>query len=403
MSPRRLVILTAMSASTMLAIAPSASAALTLGSTTAPEGAVTIGCGSNVIAEAFSDPTTPYAVPAGGGEIVSWQVSTVGAAPGSPVTFVVVRRIPSNRWVVVGSDSVTLPTPLPAGNIATFSLPTPIVAQAGDTLGLYTPSGGLGCYFDAGSTPVGDSLAAITPAGTPAAGQTLTMSGTESGERYMMAETAFLVQPQDAAVTTAAGPSGATAGNAASLVSSVSNNGPETGPIAFSDVVPAGLAVKSATAGSNSCVTSGQLVTCNIAGLAAGQSIPVIISVVPAAAATYTNTVSVAAAHDPNLANNSASASLTVGPPSVSAPLSCLVPTLVRTPQGLAEKALGLLGCSVGKVTKTASKTIPKGTVISTSPGVGTYGFGTAVKLKVSSGKPKKHKRHHHGKRHKKH
>jgi beta-lactam-binding protein with PASTA domain len=59
----------------------------------------------------------------------------------------------------------------------------------------------------------------------------------------------------------------------------------------------------------------------------------------------------------------------------------------------LAKSVLGSLGCKAGKSTKAHSKAVPKGQVISTSPGPGTYAANTVIALKVSSGPPpRKHK-----------
>ena len=250
MGCRRFAIVTVIAAGMLLASAASASASLvTLGSTTEPSGSAAVTCGSTVIAQALSDPAAPYAVPAGGGEITGWQVNTTGAVAGEPVTFAVLRRVPSMKYLVAGADTETLPSPLPAAGVATFSIASPIHVQAGDTLGLYSPSGAVHCYFHGGSTPEGGSLYPLTASGTPAAGQTLPISGGESGEGYIANEAAFLLQPQtgggstggeDAGVVTAAGPAGVTARNQAYLISGVTDYGPGTNQIEFQDLIPEG-------------------------------------------------------------------------------------------------------------------------------------------------------------------
>jgi uncharacterized repeat protein (TIGR01451 family) len=256
--------------------------------------------------------------------------------------------------------------------------------------------GGLICYFSGGSTLSTNVLFQLTPSGTPTLGQLLSQPFEESPVRYQLNASATVIATQDAGVTTGAGPAAATAGGPVVLTSSVTNYGPETAPITFADSVPAGLTIKSATLGATPCTVTGQTATCAVVGLAPGQSMPVVVSAVPAAAGTYTNTVSVAdvGVSDPNLANNSATATLAVGPATTPGPTvaSCFVPSLTRTPTSMAEKALGLLGCKVGKVTKARSKKVPKGTVIATSPGVGTYALGTTVDLTVSGNVHKRHK-----------
>ena len=120
--------------------------------------------------------------------------------------------------------------------------------------------------------------------------------------------------------------------------------------------------------------------TCTITGLPAGQSVPVEVIATPSAAASYTNSVSIAlnaGASDPNPTNNTAAATLSVA--SGAPPAKCVVPALRAVPSGLARTVLNDLGC------------IRKGTVVSTNPGLGTYASGVTIALIISSG-PEKHK-----------
>jgi Domain of unknown function DUF11/PASTA domain len=155
--------------------------------------------------------------------------------------------------------------------------------------------------------------------------------------------------------------------------------------------VPAGLTVNSAAAGDGTCSISGQTVTCTIVGLAAAQSVPVEVIATPGAAGSYANSVSIAlnaGGSDPNPANNTAAATLSVA--SGTPPAKCVVPALRGVPSGLARAVLNDLGCKV-KTAKARSQSIRKGTVVSTNPGHGTYASGATITLIVSSG-PKKHK-----------
>jgi uncharacterized repeat protein (TIGR01451 family) len=398
---RKLIpILTTATAGLALMTAASASA-VTIGSTTQPAGSGTGGCGSNIIGSSTSDPTLPFMVPVGGGEVTGWSVNTTSATPGASVTFLVLRRVGNSHIEVIGTDPETLPNPLPAGNVASFLIASPITANAGDTLGIYASGGGLNCFFSGGSTLATNVLFALTPSGTPAPGQLLSQALEESPIRYQLNASATVIATEDAGVTTGAGPVGATAGSPVVLTSSVTNYGPETAPITFTDPVPAGLTIKSATLGATPCTVVGQTAICTITALAPGQSMPVVVSAVPAATGTYTNTVSVqdVGVHDPNPANNSATATLAVGPATTPTPTpaSCVVPSLARTPTSVAEQVINRLGCRVGKITKAHSGKVPKGTVIRTSPGAGTYAPGTTVDLTVSGNVHKHHK--HKGRR----
>ncbi len=131
--------------------------------------------------------------------------------------------------------------------------------------------------------------------------------------------------------------------------------------------------------------------TCTITGLPAGQSVPVEVIATPSAAGSYTNSVSIAlnaGASDPNPTNNTAAATLSVA--SGAPPAKCVVPALRAVPSGLARTVLDDLGCKV-KTAKAHSKSVRKGTVVSTNPGHGTYASGVTITLIISSG-PKKHK-----------
>ncbi len=97
-----------------------------------------------------------------------------------------------------------------------------------------------------------------------------------------------------AGVTASSAPSAAAVGSLAALSATVSNSGPDTSPLTFTDAVPAGLTVDSAVAGSGTCTIASQTVTCTITGLASGQTSNVSVVVTPTAVGNYTNTVSVA-------------------------------------------------------------------------------------------------------------
>jgi hypothetical protein len=375
----------------LLGSAASASAS-TLGITSQPSSSSPGACNSSVaFGQAAQDPSTPYFVPAGGGMITQWEhVVAAGDTAGAPLEFVVLRPAAA-EFTVVGTDTEALPTPLPAaGSLVTFTLATPISVQAGDTLGLYSSSTGAECYFDGSSVPGGDDITALgfTPT-PPTTGETSTFSSPAPFASVIDVAATLGPITQDAAVTTTAGPSGASAGQAALLASTVTNNGPGTGPITFTDVVPAGMTVDAAVAGGGTCAASGQTVTCSVA-LGSGQSGPVDVVVTPSSPGSYTNHASVVVgtnATDPNTANNSASATLSVG---LSLPAKCVVPRLKGVASGVAKTVLKDLGCRV-RVSHAHSRSVHKGSVIKTKPGQGTYAYRRVITLVVSSGPKKKH------------
>jgi beta-lactam-binding protein with PASTA domain len=90
---------------------------------------------------------------------------------------------------------------------------------------------------------------------------------------------------------------------------------------------------------------------------------------------------------DPAPSNNAASLQFTV---SKAGGGKCVVISLANVPLGTAKKLLPALGCKVGKVSKTSSGKVAKGSVIKTTPGSGSYAAGKSIGIVVSSG-PKKH------------
>lgn len=376
-------------------------------------------CTTLVVAEFTNDPSTPYYVPTGGGTISQWQTDTFrdsSGAAGATVTLAVLGpAMTGGTYTVVGADSETLPNPLPASGIASFTPSSPITVEAGDVLAIYSASPDVICYFDSGDTPPADSVMQLSDTSFPVtAGQTLTKmsDSTSTGYGWTTNLQATLLQTQDLAVTTGVS-AGGTAGQLALLSSTVTNNGPATEPITFTDSVPSGLTPDSAGAADGVCSTIGQTVTCTITGLAVGQSAPVDVLVTPSAAGSYSNGVSVTLPSgdtDPNPGNDTASATLSVAPaPVVPAPvtpapvtpapvtpapvvasgpvLHCFVPKLRGISETFSKIVLEDLGCKV-KVKHRHSR-VHKGDVIGANPGAGTYADETTVTIEVSLGRRK--------------
>jgi hypothetical protein len=293
--------------------------------------------------------------------------------------------------------------------VATFTPASPMMVSTGDILGIIGDSS-VTCYWSGGSTPL-DDVTDIFGAVSDNPGDAFSVLG--SGP-FAVNVAATLVATEDSAITTAVQPGTVASGGAALLASTVTDNGPASNPLTFSDAVPAALTIDAVLSPSGPCTTLGQVVTCTISGLSAGQSAPVDIVVTAPAAGTYTNPVNVtqaSAVTDPVTGNNAAAAAFAAAAPTPATPApaapaapaaptapaatKCLVTSLANVPLGTAKKLLALLNCKVGKVTKSYSTNVAKGDVIKTTPGSGSYTAPKTVGIDESNGaKPKKPTKH---------
>jgi hypothetical protein len=184
----------------------------------------------------------------------------------------------------------------------------------------------------------------------------------------------------NASVIAGVAPARPTMGSLAVLSAKVTNHGPNSSTIRFSDNVPAGLSVEAASASGGACSRAGQLVSCSIPNLASGHTSTVSVIVLPKRVGTFTNSVRVqpaAGIRDPNKANNSSTATMKVLKPG---PTNCTVPNLKATPASVAENVLKLLGCTV-KTTTQKGHGVPTGTVLSTNPAAGTYTLNRLITI----------------------
>jgi uncharacterized repeat protein (TIGR01451 family) len=367
----------------MLVMSASADA-LTLGNTTAPAGSTVTACsGPSGTADALqtgTDAAYDYTVPAAGGVITSWSFNTAGATPGTPYGLIVARPAPGG-YTVVAIDNEVVPSSV--GSVATFTLAAPIQVQGGDVIGsVVSPTSATDCYWTGGPLTTSDVVGAAVSPGQ-SVGSSLTVGQTLPAA--VVNVSVSLEQDEDVGVTQQVLPGSLVAGGKGAFLLSVTNGGPANAPVTFTDAVPTGLTIDSVSAGSGSCTTSGQIITCTLPGA------PTIIDVVVSATivGNYTNNATVSTAlTDPNPANNASSATLDV----TAVPL-CHLFSLARFKLAQAKTVIRDLGCTVGKVKAEASKSIPKGEVISISPGAGkSVALGTKITIVISSGKPKKKK-----------
>ena len=357
--------------------APAGASAITLGAVSSTDpGACQTGPNTAFFVQSTTAQTSPsYVVPAGGGLITSW--STSYGPPGAPVELLVTEPANGNTYQVVASDQENIPSPAPDSNVSTFQLAHPILVSAGDLLGLvYTGGSNSRCFF--GSPSSGDTMA-VGLGGSTGPGDPLISQTTFSSA--LVNVSASLIQSSDIAISGAAAPRTITRGNDGLLIFHVTAASGGTGT--FSDTLPAGLRPALALAGSTGCSIAGQKVTCP------SVSVPQTVTIVVrgATAGTYSDTAAVQSTiTDPNPGNNHATTSVRVVAPPVP---HCQVPNLQGAPLRVARAVLPLVHCRAGLVSVAASKTVPGGDVISTTPGAGaTRPAGTKVAIEVSSGKP---------------
>jgi len=149
-----------------------------LGAMPAPAGSAPGACMGAVIAETESDSSTPYTVPSAG-TITAWAATGL-AEPGIPLTLVVLRSAGGLNYTVVGTDTHTVPTPVP--DPLSFTVGSPISVSGGEILALFAPNGAnFACYFKEGTTPLTDGLIALETPSTPTAGQALAQHDASGG------------------------------------------------------------------------------------------------------------------------------------------------------------------------------------------------------------------------------
>jgi hypothetical protein len=136
----------------------------------------------DVIAQAASDPATPYFVP-GPGTLTHWQTIQPDDASGEGVSLLVLKPV-GDAFSVVAVDSRTIADPAP--DLSSYTLATPIAVSGGETFGLYTTEADVLCDFSGGFTPLGNRLAGLDAPDPPEPGQTLDRVASDSPSRYAL-------------------------------------------------------------------------------------------------------------------------------------------------------------------------------------------------------------------------
>ena len=318
-------------------------------------GAVTIGqnaaspsgCagGTTFLQDGTGAATPAYTVPAGGGVITSWSTNP-GASSSSQFAFKVLKKVDATHFTVVGSD---VDRAITASMVNTFAVRIPV--SGGETIGFWF-LGGYSCV----QTSTGDGADVLKFRGgggfaNPPPNTPLTTDSNATSDR---ANVSAVVEPdadrdgfgdetQDACLGLPGSVNGcpkadlaltktASQGidNALVVYTLVAkNNGPDPVPDAVvSDTLPAGAQVVSATGPGGSCTASGATLRCLVGSLASGATGTIaIVARLTAGRQTNTATISSATlalaatktsgAGESDPANNSATATVTVGSPAI--------------------------------------------------------------------------------------
>jgi uncharacterized repeat protein (TIGR01451 family) len=177
------------------------------------------------------------------------------------------------------------------------------------------PGAGASCEPISGSSfPLGTN--AVTCTATDAAGNTANCSF-----HIIVTQAA---PEADLIAAKSAEPSQVNVGSNLTYTVTVSNAGPsDATSVVIEDTLPDGVTLGSVDGGSATCITNGSVIECELDSLSAGSSATITIGVVPTQEGVITNTVSVSSSvTDPNPANNSAEAVVTVVPAGMNAPVA---------------------------------------------------------------------------------
>ena len=369
-----------------------ASAAATIGKTSPVSGA-TAGCGgagATRVQKSEGSGIPSYAVPAGGGVITSWSTQA-GGNPNQDMRFKVFRATATaNEYTVVGASA---DEPLTPGTMNTF--PARIAVSAGDRIGFF--SSYLQDCFDSAignGSEIRDTTTDTAPGSTSSYPNSIPNSWLDvsaqlepdadrdgyGDETQDQCPTNAVTQGPcqvDLSVTKVADRPSANVGDDVAYTITVTNNSAASPAksVSVHDALPANVSLVAVSPSQGSCSGS----DCALGDLGNGSSTTVTVVVRTTGAGNATDTATVSSAlGDPDLSNNSASASTIVTVPGQA-------PTTLDPFTGVALSSQVALLNSSGKVPILVG--CPTGT-----PGrcVGTLLLKTSTKVRVLRAAAKK-------------
>lgn len=235
----------------------------------------------------------------------------------------------ASSWGSYLTTSITAQNAGGAGSVAISADGSSVLVGTIGTVYQYSLSSGSWSYtqsfVDPGSDPsdgfgqTGVALSADKESMVITAGFADVTSG---GFTYSQAGSAYVYQsPVDLSLGMTANPPLVALNQPVSLDITVTNNDTEVTAynIILTDTLPAGLSYVGSIAAGGSCVLNGSVVTCTLASLAPNAVWQPTINVKVSTAGRYTDTATVSSNQpDTNLVNNTANASISMLPPTVS-------------------------------------------------------------------------------------
>jgi hypothetical protein len=338
---RHLLLVALVSASMLLALAPSAGAATTFGSTfpVAPE-KTSCGTGTFTNTALAGTPAAPFA-----GAIVRWRMDLAEGGGANLYKLRVLRPAGGSSYTAVGSGPAQT---APLAGVNTLTLPTPLPVKAGDIIAIDCPNGAPMPTTDHG--PASSTYAFFTP--ILGEGKTAMPNNHLPGDE-MLIDADVVAPPSLTAISPASGPTGGGA-----VVSLTGTHLGEVSAVSFGGA-PATFTLVSET----------QLFAVAPPSAAGAVSVSVVNAAGTAAAP---QTFTYVAPPAETAAQGSGSAG--PGPGGGERPTAagtCVVPKLEGKKLAAGRKAIAKAGCKLGKVTKTRA-IATRGRVVRQEPKAGT-------------------------------
>ena len=251
----------------------------------------------NAVAE-LSVTNTDAPDPVNAGSNVTYTVTVANAGPNNASNVMLSDTLPANSAFVSAMPSQGM-CAAPAAGVVTCNLGAIASGANANVMVVVTPG------------------AAAVPSITNTASASAAEVDTNAANNTNIAQMTAVTPVANLSVTKTDAPDPVNQGSNITYSIMISNAGPSpaTGVVA-TDVVPANVTFVSATGSQGMCALAMGTVTCNVGTIASGGNATATVIMTATAVGMVSNTINVASAvADPNMANNSATATTTVNVP----------------------------------------------------------------------------------------